>query len=293
MPAYLFTKGRDGVLDGTIDIDTNTLKMAMLDLGTADAGIKAITGATNATPIVVTATSHGFSNGDLVSIIGVAGNAAANGLWTIANVAANTFEITDPVTGTNAAGSGSYTSGGTAVNLGPSASGDNWDDFSAAVVGTPQTLTSIAISSGSVDCADVTFSSVSGNSVEALAVYKDTGVETTSRMLYYNDGYFIVTATSTAASSATTINVERLIAGIPSGTVLTFSNGQAATLSGAANAGDRTLSVNALSGSVTVGSRAAAPATSSGLPVTPNGGNISITIAGSPNFLFRWSGANY
>lgn len=293
MASFLFTKGRDGVLDGTIDVDTNTLKMAMLDLGTVDAGIKAITGATNATPIVVTATSHGFANGDIVSITGVGGNAAANGVWAIANQAANTFELTDPVTGSNAVGSGSYTSGGFAVNLGPSASGDNWDDFSAAVVGTPQTLSSITVSSGAVDCADVTYTSVSGNSVEALAVYKDTGTESTSRMLYYNDGFFIVTATSTAASSATTINVERLAAGIANGATLTFSNGQAATLTATANAGDRTLTVSALSGSVTVGSRASAAASGSGLPVTPNGGNITITIDNGVNKLFRWTGANY
>lgn len=293
MANYLYTKGRDGVLDGTIDIDTNTLKMALIDLGTADTGIKAITGATNATPIVITATSHGFTNGDIVSIQGVGGNAAANGLWKIANTATNTFELTNPITDGNAAGSGTYTSGGVAVNLGPSASGDNLDDFDGAVVGTAQTLASVTISSGAVDVADVTYTSVTGNSVEALMVYKDTGTASTSRMLLYNDGHFIVTAAATASSSATSITVEPLAGGIANSTVLAFSNGQTATLTAGASAGDRSLTVSSLGGSVTAGSRADAAATSTGLPVTPNGGNISIQIASSPNFLFRWTGAIY
>lgn len=45
---------------------------------------KSITGATNASPIVLTFDSaHGFSTGDIVIIIDVAGNSAANGTWYI------------------------------------------------------------------------------------------------------------------------------------------------------------------------------------------------------------------
>lgn len=66
-----------------------------------------ITGASNATPIVITATAHGRSNGDVVIIKDVAGNTAANGKWTVANKTANTYELTGSV------GNGSYTSGGT------------------------------------------------------------------------------------------------------------------------------------------------------------------------------------
>lgn len=70
--------------------------------------LKTITGATTATPIVVTSTAHGFTNGQYVEIEGVLGNTAANGVWVVANAAANTFELTGSV------GAGSYTSGGTA-----------------------------------------------------------------------------------------------------------------------------------------------------------------------------------
>jgi hypothetical protein len=277
MGNLLFEKGREGFLDGTLDWDTNTFKAALLDLDTADVGIKAITGATNATPIVVTATSHGYTNGDLVLIGKVGGNLAANGVWKIANVAANTMELTDPITATNVVGSAAYTSGGYAVNLGPSTSGDNLDDFDAAVVGTAQTLTSPTVTAGVADAADVTYSAVSGATVEAILIYKDTGTASTSRVAALIDGRHIVTCAATAASSSTTIAVERLAAGIPNGTVLTFSNGASATLSALANAGDRTVTVTSTAASISAGSRADAPATSSGLPVTPNGGSITIT----------------
>lgn len=281
MPSVLFEKGREGFLDGTIDWDTNTIKLALIDPAATDTGIKTITGATNATPIVVTATSHGFTNGDLVSIANVAGNLATNGVWKIANVAANTFELTDPNTSTNAVGSGTYSgSGGYAVNLGTSASGDNWDDFDACVVGTPQALTSPTVVAGVAKSASpVTNTAVSaGNTVRANILYKDTGTASTSRVIRWFDGNQVVTAAATAASSATTIVVDKLTSGIPNGTVIAFSNGQTATLSALASAGDRALTVTALGGSVTAGSRGSAPRTGSGLPVITNGGNITTTM---------------
>lgn len=283
MVNVLYEKGREGFLDGTCDWDTNTFKAALLDLNTADVGVKAITGATNATPIVITATSHGFANGDLVYIDSVGGNLAANGFWKIANQATNTFELQRP-DGTNAVGSAAYTSGGFAVNLGPGTAGDNWDDFDGCLVGTAQTLTSPTVTAGVADAADTTFTSVSGASVEAIGIYKDTGTASTSRMVALVSGKHIVTADAQASASATTIVVEPLAAGIPNGTVLTFSNGASATLSAGANAGDRALTVSALAAIVTSGSRALAPATSSGLPVTPNGGNIVITWSASGIF---------
>lgn len=70
----------------------------------------AITGATNAAPIVITAAAHGFSNGDTVKIDDVQGNYSANGTWTIANVATDTFELVGSL------GVGEYAAGGTARN---------------------------------------------------------------------------------------------------------------------------------------------------------------------------------
>lgn len=66
-----------------------------------------VTGATNATPIVITtSTTHTFANGARVFINGVGGNTAANGQRTVSNVTATTFELA------GVAGNGAYTSGG-------------------------------------------------------------------------------------------------------------------------------------------------------------------------------------
>jgi len=54
---------------------------------------KSITGATNATPISVTCTAHGYSTGDTVVITGDTGNTAANGTWEITVTGVNTFTL--------------------------------------------------------------------------------------------------------------------------------------------------------------------------------------------------------
>lgn len=68
---------------------------------------KTVTGATNASPIVITSVAHGLSNDDTVKIEGVLGNYAANGTWVIKNKTADTFELYQST------GSGAYSSGGT------------------------------------------------------------------------------------------------------------------------------------------------------------------------------------
>ena len=61
-----------------------------------------ITGATQATPVVVTAASHGFSNGDLVDIKKVKGMTELNGnRYKVASTATNTFALTNQTTGAN------------------------------------------------------------------------------------------------------------------------------------------------------------------------------------------------
>ena len=50
-------------------------------------------------------------------------------------------------------------------------------------VGTDQTLGTITLTNGTFDAADATFTSVSGNSVEELLIYKDTGAGATSVLL--------------------------------------------------------------------------------------------------------------
>jgi hypothetical protein len=53
------------------------------------------------------------------------------------------------------------------------------------------TLASKTISGGVFDAADVTFTSVTGDPFEALILYKDTGVESTSPLIAYLDSGFV------------------------------------------------------------------------------------------------------
>lgn len=64
---------------------------------------------------------------------------------------------------------------------------DFYDDVSAGVVGTPQTIGSVTVTAGVFDGADVTFTALSGSSVEALVIYIDTGVAGTSPLVAYID----------------------------------------------------------------------------------------------------------
>lgn len=64
---------------------------------------------------------------------------------------------------------------------------DFYNDLSGEV-GTAVTLGSKTTTDGIFDAADATFTSVSGNTVEAVVIWKDTGVATTSPLIAYIDG---------------------------------------------------------------------------------------------------------
>jgi hypothetical protein len=76
-------------------------------------GEATVTGATNATPIVIGSADHGFQNNALVTGTGIGGNTNANGTFRVKAATANTFELTNPDTGANIDGNGQYTTGGT------------------------------------------------------------------------------------------------------------------------------------------------------------------------------------
>lgn len=57
---------------------------------------------------------------------------------------------------------------------------------SARIAG-PVTLTSKATTGGAADAADVTFTSVTGASIESIIIFADTGVEATSPLIAYID----------------------------------------------------------------------------------------------------------
>ena len=80
---------------------------------------RTIDGASAANPVVITSLAHGLANGTKIRITGVVGMVELNGLmFTITDVAANTFELQDPValgeSSSDVDGTGftAYTSGG-------------------------------------------------------------------------------------------------------------------------------------------------------------------------------------
>lgn len=67
---------------------------------------------------------------------------------------------------------------------------DFWDDLVAAAIGTPVTLASVTYpSAGKVDCADFTFTAVSGATAEELTLYKSTGTNSTSPLCVNYDTF--------------------------------------------------------------------------------------------------------
>lgn len=166
-----------------------TVKAALIDL---DDVAVTITAATNATPIVITATSHGLSTGQLVSISGVTGNTNANGIRRVTVTDANTYSLQDPLTGANIAGNGTF--GGTtprSVALGTAARefySSGAGSWANATVGTPQTIGATkSYTRGVFDGADVTFTAVLGDVCEAVIIYIDTGSAATSRVVAFFD----------------------------------------------------------------------------------------------------------
>ena len=77
-----------------------------LQIGTGSGGAKTITAIAVGNPTVVTATAHGFSNGDVVAVAGVTGADAAliNGFsWVVKYKTANTFAVELDSTGSGGA----------------------------------------------------------------------------------------------------------------------------------------------------------------------------------------------
>lgn len=62
-----------------------------------------------------------------------------------------------------------------------------YSSVSSAVVGTPQTIGSKTFTNGVFDGGDVTFTAVTGSSIEALVLYVDTGSAATSPLVAFID----------------------------------------------------------------------------------------------------------
>jgi hypothetical protein len=164
---------------------------------------------------------------------------------------------------------------------------DNLDDIpGAARVGSAVALTGKTNTLGVLDADDVTFTAVTGDECEAVILYKHTGTESTSKLFTFIDGKFQVEIAEAASTGATTIKPEDLPEAIPSSGVLTLISGTGPatiTTSASGAAGARSLSVTALSSGITAGAVYEYMADGTGLPITPNSGDIKIA----------WSAGSY
>jgi hypothetical protein len=99
----------------TYVLEFGDLKMRVIkDGGYVLEAAKNITAATQANPCVVTSAGHGYSNGDRVYVTGVLGMTQLNDRYfTVANVAANTFELS----GVNSTGYTAYSSAGSVARV--------------------------------------------------------------------------------------------------------------------------------------------------------------------------------
>lgn len=62
-----------------------------------------------------------------------------------------------------------------------------YDDISDYVVGTPQEIETATVTGGKLDGDDCTFAALSGDPVEAIVIFIDTGTPSTSPLLAYID----------------------------------------------------------------------------------------------------------
>jgi hypothetical protein len=113
--AAIVTNGQLQYVGYTTDPDAATPAWIRMDLPTIPPVVAVsflVSGATNATPIVVTTlSSHGLSTGDFVQVKNVTGNLAANGVYSVTVLGTTTFRLNF------SSGSGPYTGGGTVTKV--------------------------------------------------------------------------------------------------------------------------------------------------------------------------------
>jgi len=113
---HLFTKPTDCLsLLNVWDLNTNAISVTGASTATpiviTTSTLFTITNATNADPIVITTSAaHGYETGDSIFISGVLGNTDANGTHTITKITSTTFSLDAQE------GNAAYTSGGFAVD---------------------------------------------------------------------------------------------------------------------------------------------------------------------------------
>lgn len=248
-------------------------KLLKLDGSLTDTVVKAITGVTVATPAVGTVGSTtGWTTGDLVCVRGVVGTTSFNQVGILQVINGTTFSLKTLTGNLDVVGVGTYVSGGCAINL---TLADFRDDLDAAEVGTASSNLANKTNVDGVLDADDPAGMTLNDTAHALMLYRDVGSAATDPPIHFQDGKIQVVCAADAAGSATTMFVDPLAGALDDNTVLVFSNGVTAQLNGAASAGARSITVDALSGAIAAHHTAEAPTTNQGFPITSGGGPVA------------------
>lgn len=284
MSARLFDNGRNSFNTGGLNYTGDVIKAMLLDTSANGTFIKQITNATNANPVVYSSTLNP-SNSDVLVVGGIVGNLSANqtGLATAAGGASFSLNTLDG-TGVAVQGSGAWVSGGYAVNLTQAV-------FVAGIlgtrVGTDQTLAGKTSSRGIANATSpITWPTVPvGNPAQAVILYDAAGgSDATNRLIAWNDGKVRLKVQKAVIAGDVNIVLTPLTAELWDGAtgpapVINWSDGHASTLNAAALQGADSITITAqAAGGVALDSTADVTAFAAGLPVTPNGGSISLTI---------------
>jgi hypothetical protein len=264
-----------------------------LDGSLTDTAISQVTAATNATPIVVTtASAHGAAAGDLVVILanGANGNTAAIGTFRVTAPSGSTLSLqsADEDTPLNTTGNGTWAGTACMINLSKIAT---FADVDGAKVGgqADKSLSNCVINAnGIIDADDPASWTAWTGTVSAFLLALGATPGTAGNIpILFQDGKTNVHVTADAATSATTIWVRTLEGDIANGTAIVLSNGVTATLSAGATAGQKSLTVSAISGPIAAGHTGDAPVTGSGLPATLTSGTLTETFSNATNRLVR------
>lgn len=127
----------------------------------------------------------------------------------------------------------------------------------------------------SADNLGASWGAIDVGNVAALLLYKHVTDDTDSIPWIHIDNAFDVIAAAPASASDTIIYVDPLREDIPVASDLNFPSAVTATLSAAASAGDRSISVDALSGAIAL---AAAATRQTQFPIPTNGGPLTIAL---------------
>jgi hypothetical protein len=166
------------------------------------------------------------------------------------------------------------------------------------LVATSAALSSKTGTAGVADAADVTFTAVTaGAAITSIILFQASAVTggadvaaTAQRVIAFIDARFQVDIAVTAAGAATSIVPEDLPADIASGAVMSLISGTGpatVTTSAPSTAGSRSISCTALASGITAGAVYEYTRSGSLLPITPNGGDISVVFDNGANRIFK------